>query len=108
MQEIATRALQAALDAGASYADVRVQEIETESLAVRNAILETAERSASAGIGVRILVDGAWGFAATSELEGAGASEVARRAVEVGRASALLKRHDVRLGPADPQQGAYE
>ena len=39
-RDIAERALQAALDAGAGYADVRVQEIETEELAVRNGVLE--------------------------------------------------------------------
>ena len=108
MQEIADAALQAALDAGATYADVRVQEIDTEDLSVRNGVLETAERASSTGVGVRVLVDGAWGFAATSDLSGSAPAGAARRAVEVGRASALLKRHDVVLAPAEPQTGSYE
>jgi TldD protein len=108
MQDIAEAALQAALDAGAIYADVRVQEIENEELSVRNAVLETAEHSSSAGVGVRVLVDGAWGFAATFDLDGGQPLEAARRAVEVGRASALVKHSDVALAPAEPQTGHYE
>src|SRR2546423_1396924 len=70
MRDIAEYALQAALDAGAAYADARVQEVDTEEVSVRNGVLETAEQATSAGVGIRVLVDGAWGFAATSELEG--------------------------------------
>src|SRR5712691_5613699 len=97
MRNIAERVLQAALDAGATYADVRVQEVETEELSVRNAVLETAEHASSAGVGIRVLVGGAWGFAATFELDGDGPLEAARRAVDVGRASALVKRGDIAL-----------
>jgi TldD protein len=108
MRDIAERAVQAALDAGAAYADVRVQEIETEELSVRNAVLETAEHAASMGVGVRVLVDGAWGFAATRDLDAGQPEAAARLAVEVGRASALVKRHDVTLAPAEPRTGTYE
>ena len=108
MRELAERALQVAVDAGATYADVRVQEVTTEELSVRNEILETAEYSTSAGIGIRVLVDGAWGFAATSELEGDAPQAAARRAVEVGRASARVKGREVLLAPAEPQTGHYQ
>src|SRR5437867_3578149 len=95
MRDIAEFALQAALDAGAAYADVRVQEVDTEEVSVRNGVLETAEAATSAGVGVRVLVDGAWGFAATSQLEGDDPAVAARLAVDVGRASAKVKRRDV-------------
>ncbi|MGH2705720.1 MAG: TldD/PmbA family protein [Actinomycetota bacterium] len=108
MRDVAEAALQAALDAGATYADVRVVEIDTEALAVRNGVLETAERSTSAGVGVRVIADGAWGFSSGFELDGAHPQEVARRAAEVARASALLKRRDVILAPADIEAGRYE
>lgn len=107
MRELAERALQAALDAGASYADVRVQEIETEELSVRNGVLETAEHGNSAGVGVRVLIDGAWGFAATSDLDGDRPLLAARLAVDVGLASATVKRHDVALAPAQAYYGSY-
>ncbi|HEU5002729.1 MAG TPA: TldD/PmbA family protein [Actinomycetota bacterium] len=107
MQELVEGALQAALDAGATYADVRGQEIDIEDLSVRNGILETADRSLSAGVGIRVLVDGAWGFAATHDLRPGEAVRAARLAVGVGRASATVKRHNVVLVPAEPQRGAY-
>jgi len=108
MRDIAEAALQAALDAGASYADVRVQEIETEELSVRNAVLETAEHDTSAGLGVRVLLDGAWGFAATFELDGDHPQRAARLAADVARASATVKKHDVALASVEPQTGSYE
>ena len=100
--------MQAALDAGAAYADVRVQDIETEELTVRNGILETAAHGSSAGVGIRVLVDGAWGFAATFDLDGASPERSAWLAVDVGRASAQVKRRDVVLAPAEPQTGTYQ
>src|SRR3979409_655827 len=108
MRDIAERAVQAALDAGAGYADVRVQEIETEELAVRNGVLETAELATSAGVGVRVLVDGAWGFAATSDLDGHDPVAAARLGWAVGRSPAKFKRQDVVLAPAEAQSGRYE
>ena len=108
MRDIAEAALQAALDAGASYADVRVQEIETEELSVRNVVLETAEHDTSAGLGVRVLLDGAWGFAATFELDGDHPQRAARLAADVARASATVKKHDVVLAAAERQTGTYE
>src|SRR2546429_1180764 len=108
MRDIAEHALQAALDAGAAYADVRVQEVDTEEVSVRNGVLETAEAATSAGVGIRVLVDGSWGFAATSELEGNNPAAAARLAVDVGRASAKVKRRDVVLAPAGAESGSYE
>jgi TldD protein len=108
MRDIAENALQAALDAGAAYADVRVQEVDSEELSVRNGVLETAEQATSAGIGVRVIVDGAWGFAAASQFEGDRPAALARMAVEVGRASARVKRRDAALAPAEAERGHYE
>src|SRR5437773_2165711 len=108
MRGSAEYTLQAALDAGAAYADVRVQEVDTEEVSVRNGVLETADQATSAGVGIRVLVDGAWGFAATSQLEGDDPAAAARLAVDVGRASAKVKRRDVVLAPAEVQSGSYE
>src|SRR5687767_9313161 len=95
--------LQAALDAatasGATYADVRGVDLTTEAIAVRGPTAESVERSHSIGVGVRVLVDGAWGFAATAFLENDPVTEVARRAVEIARASATASRRPVELVP---------
>lgn len=107
MKDLGERALQAALDAGASYADARVQEVESESFTVRNGVLETAARASSGGAGVRVVVEGAWGFASTPDPTPAAVEAAARRAVEVGRASATLLRRQALLAPSPPETGEY-
>ena len=74
------RALDAASDAGATYADARAVEVDTLSISVRGQAVESVERSTSVGLGVRVLVDGAWGYAATS-IGGIASDELARTAV---------------------------
>ena len=97
MNDLLQTALDAATSAGASYADARVVETDSESLSVRGPIIESLDRSTSAGIGVRVLVSGAWGYAASSSLEPSEIARLAGRAVEVGRASATLRSTPVEL-----------
>jgi TldD protein len=51
---------------------------------------------------VRVLADGAWGFAASEDLSRSGVEATAARAVEIARASAQVKQEDVRLAPEKP------
>jgi TldD protein len=99
MRDRLEAALDAAVGAGAGYADVRSVDTTSESLTVEGELVETLERSQSAGYGVRVLADGAWGYAATSDPDYSGASEVALRAVEVARASATAISRPVELVP---------
>ena len=64
MREIVQEAVQAAVAAGAGYADARLVEQDTESLTVRNQEMEGIDRARSTGVGIRVLVDGYLGFAA--------------------------------------------
>ncbi len=99
MKDLLGRALDAATAVGASYADVRIVHGVSESLAVNGPSVESLERSESDGFGVRVLVDGAWGFASSSVLEDAEAARIAEQAVEVGRASATRISRPVELVP---------
>ena len=99
MKDLLAAALDAATSAGATYADVRGAEIETEGLSVRGPLVETLERSTSDGFGVRVLVDGAWGFASTAKLADGEAARVARLAVDVARASSTAITRPVELVP---------
>jgi TldD protein len=92
-------ALDAAVDGGATYVDGRAVVTTAESLTVEGETVEALERSESLGYGVRVLADGAWGFAATSRLDHANAAEVGRRALEVARASAAAIARPVELVP---------
>ena len=70
--DAATAAVQAALDAGARYADARVMHRRTESMSARNGEIEELSQDETAGIGVRALVGSGWGFYAVPDLSDAG------------------------------------
>lgn len=94
-----------ALAQGASYAEVRVADIRQRYLSTKNGQPGQVRDSQSLGIGVRVIADGARGFASTGDLSRAGIDAAAARAVEIARASALCKRRDVRLA-AEPRVAA--
>lgn len=54
---------------GAAYADARYVEREHESVTFKDGELESADRSSDRGVGLRVLRDGAWGFAASDRTE---------------------------------------
>jgi len=87
---------------GATYADARVVVQRSRALATKNGKVGSAADSESVGMSVRVIVDGAWGFAASSELGRGAVEATASRAVEIGRASARVKRADVLLAPEKP------
>lgn len=87
---------------GASYADARVVVQRSRALSTKNGKVGSAADSESIGMSVRVIVDGAWGFAASAELGRGAVEATAARAVEIARASARVKRADVILAPEKP------
>ena len=98
-------AVEAALAAGASYADARAVLTRRQHVVTKNGQVDDLSDSESEGIGVRVLVDGAWGFAGDRRLDEAGASEAAARAAAFARAAPSNGR---RLAPVDSLQARYE
>src|SRR3712207_1639565 len=94
-EEWAAAALDAAREAGAEFADVRVVEERGEAVDVRDDRVEGVSGTSSRGVGIRVLAGGTWGFAATNDA--ATTREVAQRAVDIARASAPLRGEPVRL-----------
>ena len=107
MLQVAKEAVEAARAAGAHYADARFVHEDSESITVRNQEMEGIDRATSEGIGVRVLVDGYWGFAATARPEGAEIARTAGLAVEIARAAARLPREPVKLTEVDPATGTW-
>ena len=99
MRNIAAHALNVANLRGASYADARLADDRSRALSTKNGKLSGASDSESLGIGVRVIADGAWGFAASDDLSRAAVEATAARAVEIAKASARVKQHDIRLAP---------
>jgi len=107
MRELTSRALDTATALGATYADVRVVRQLEEAITIKSGRLEGVAGGESEGFGVRVLVDGAWGFAASHSLSTAEADRVAANAVRIARASATAIRRPVVLDDRPPAQGRY-
>jgi TldD protein len=103
MEYLANWALNTAALRGAKYADARVVAQRSRALTTKNGKVGSASDSESIGMSVRVIVDGAWGFAASSDLARGAVEATAARAVEIARASARVKREDVHLAPEKPQ-----
>ncbi|MFG3696842.1 TldD/PmbA family protein [Micromonospora sp. NPDC047620] len=98
--DAAAAAVQAALDAGARYADARVMHRRYESMSARNGDIEELTQDESIGLGVRALVGSSWGFHAVPELSDAAAREAGRRAARIAAASARVPGPPIDLVPA--------
>jgi TldD protein len=107
MRDLANRALNVAQQLGASYVDVRVMERTTEGINVKNGRVEGISSGTSSGFNVRVIVDGAWGFASSADMDDAEAERVARQAIQIARASALVAGGPVILSPLAAQHGFY-
>jgi len=102
MKHVANWALNVAAQRGASYADVRVIAQRNRALTTKNGKVGNASDTESVGMNVRVIVDGAWGFAASSELGRGAVEKTAAEAVAIARASARVKREDVQIAPEKP------
>ncbi|MEV4631304.1 TldD/PmbA family protein [Micromonospora sp. NPDC049523] len=105
--DVATAAVQAALDAGARYADARVMHRRYESMSARNGEIEQLSQDEDAGIGVRALVGSSWGFFAVPELSDAAARAAGTRAAGIAKASARVPGPAVDLVPTGGQSGSW-
>lgn len=99
MKEIAHQVLNTAASRGASYTELRVVDDRSRALGTRNGKIGTASDSESCGLGVRVLANDAWGFAATEDLTPDGVAACAARAVEIARASARVQSQELQLAP---------
>jgi TldD protein len=100
--DVVKEAVEAALREGAGYADARLVAEESESITVRNQEMEGVDRSFSQGVGIRVLVEGYWGFAATARVDAEELNRTAAVAVSIARAAARLPREPVRLAEVEP------
>jgi TldD protein len=108
VRDLCEHAIDAALGSGAGYADARAVTRRVQNVSTKNGQVDSIADGETEGIGVRVLVDGAWGFACDRRLSTEGAQEAARRAVAFARASAgRSSRRRVVLAPAPAQAGEY-
>jgi TldD protein len=106
--KLAELALTAARDKGATYADIRIEEISEENLSVGNGVPELIEKSTDFGFGVRVIVDGAWGFAASADLNPQTVQKVSQQAAQIAKASSRVKEKNIALAPAEKVIAIYQ
>jgi TldD protein len=105
--DLANEALNAAKGAGASYVDVRIGRYRRQQIATRERQVAGVNDSESYGLGVRTLVNGCWGFAATSVMTKAGAQNAALEAIVMSRAARAVQARRVELAPITPVTGTW-
>jgi len=96
---LADAAMATARKLGASYADVRINRYRNETIATREQQVQRVSRSQSLGFGVRVLLKGTWGFAASSILTPEEVRRVAELAADIARANYAYQRTPVQLAP---------
>jgi TldD protein len=99
-------ALTAAKLAGASWADARIQRQRRQNLGTREQQVTQVSDTDTIGCGVRVLVDGTWGFSATRSLTKDGVARAAKQAVALAKANRVARDRLVRLAPTDVHPNA--
>lgn len=89
------------------YADVRLVTTESQRLMVKNGSVDSISDNVSKGFGIRVIVDGCWGFSSSSLLSEEEAARVAKEAIEIARATKLLKKTDIILSEEAPRVDTY-
>jgi TldD protein len=105
VRDLCGSAVDAAIGAGASYADARAVVRRGQAVNTKNGRVENVSDVESEGIGVRVLVDGAWGFACDRKLSDEGARDAAMRAAAFAKAAG--GRGTKSLAPAPAKSGDY-
>jgi TldD protein len=98
-KRMADIALNAAKSKGASYADVRIGRYLNQSIVTRERQVDNVTNNESYGIGIRVIANGAWGFAATDKTDNDSIAQAAALAVEIAKGNSKLLKEPLQLAP---------
>jgi len=107
MEKLVHEALSALEALGAEYGEVRAEHRTEEDVSTKNREVDALSRRESQGIGIRVLHNGAWGFAATGDTGKRAIQQVAKSALAIARATATVQRERVALAPEPAHQGTF-
>ena len=99
LASVSDAAISAATSAGASHVDVRIERTRTGYLSLRDAKPETQSDETNFGIGVRVIVNGAWGFASSPDVSVDSAKKLALTSVAMAKTSKPLSTSEISLAP---------
>jgi len=98
-KRLADVALNAAKSKGATYTDVRIGRYLQQFLFTREQKVQNVVNAESYGIGIRVIANGTWGFAATSDVRPEAIARCAETAVAIAKANSRLQTEPVKLAP---------
>ncbi|ATQ73780.1 TldD protein [Massilia violaceinigra] len=98
-KSLADAAMNAATKAGASYCDVRIGRYLNQFITTRDLSVENIVNTESSGVGVRVIANGAYGFASTNDMSLDSVAAAARQAVAIARANSKLQSEPLRMAP---------
>ena len=101
LRDLADAALAAAKKAGATYADIRINRYRNQFIFTRDRRVQNIANTEDYGFGVRVIVDGTWGFASSSVVTKEEIARVAGQAAEIARANRKINAEPVRLAPVE-------
>jgi TldD protein len=99
MKELADVALNTAKSRGAGYAEIRINRYRRQFIFSREKRIQNMVDAESFGFGVRVLVDGTWGFASGTVVARDDIARIASQAVAIAKANRSLQKHRVELAP---------
>lgn len=98
-RSLADAALAAAKTAGATYCDVRIGRYLNQFVVTREDKVQNVVNTESTGVGIRVIANGTWGFAASNDLSSTSVAKAAMQAVAIAKANSRLTRTPVELAP---------
>ena len=98
-KKLADMGLNTATKAGATYCDVRIGRYLRQFVITREDKVQNIVNTESAGVGIRVIANGTWGFAATADLSPDGVAKAAAQAVAIAKANSKFQSEPVQLAP---------
>jgi TldD protein len=96
-KQLADAALNTAKSLGATYTDVRIGRYLNQFISTRENKVQNIVNTESFGVGVRVIVKGTWGFAATNDVSNDGIKKATERAVAIAKANSKFQKEPVVL-----------
>src|SRR5688500_15890627 len=107
LRDLADAALASAKAAGASYADIRINRYRNQFIFTRDRRVQNIVNTESYGFGVRVIVEGTWGFSSSSNVTKEEIARVAQQAAAIAKANRRLNAEPVRLAPVQAYQTTW-
>ena len=101
LKDLADAGLASAQKGGATYADIRINRYRNQFLFTRDRQVQNLVNTSDYGFGLRVIVDGTWGFASSSVVTKEEIARVAAQAVAIARANRKVNAEQVVLAPVE-------